>query len=296
MGRLSALLTTMVVIVTAPMLRGEHPKLAPLGSEGLPDPLPVVVSDSHNSAGPEVVTLPSPARDPNFYFQRGMAAFGRNDYDVAIADFDEALRLNPTVAVVYYTRGLTYYLRAIDPHRNDSEREEINADYDRALGDLFDAILRDPAPIGPYLVRARVFASNRFHRFDRARDDYNTVLRSDPMNADALKERGNLKKLELDFTKQQSQKDCTGQTALSRSDKSPLAAALEQAAIEEVIARQEKAKWEAEQYRRARLTLAPAKQEEPSQKKVATKSATGNAPEKSAEQPAAPNPANAVPK
>ena len=63
------------------------------------------------------------------YYRRGIAYGQNGDYDKAIADFTEAIRLNLKSAPVYYNRGVTYW------HRGN---------HDRATADFNEAIRLDP--------------------------------------------------------------------------------------------------------------------------------------------------------
>ena len=42
------------------------------------------------------------------YYGRGLAYGGKGEYDKAIADCTEAIRLNPNYAAAYYIRGAAY--------------------------------------------------------------------------------------------------------------------------------------------------------------------------------------------
>jgi Flp pilus assembly protein TadD len=44
-----------------------------------------------------------------YYFARGVAYLDTNDYDKAIIDFTEAIRLEPNNASAYNNRGTAYY-------------------------------------------------------------------------------------------------------------------------------------------------------------------------------------------
>jgi tetratricopeptide (TPR) repeat protein len=45
----------------------------------------------------------------SFFFDRGNALLDRQEYDSAIADFTEAIRLNPNYAAAYNNRGVAHY-------------------------------------------------------------------------------------------------------------------------------------------------------------------------------------------
>jgi tetratricopeptide (TPR) repeat protein len=67
----------------------------------------------------------NPKKESVLYFNRGDSRYLRGDYDGAIADLDRAIQLNPKFASAYKDRGNAY-----------SEKKEHNraiADYDQAI-------------------------------------------------------------------------------------------------------------------------------------------------------------------
>ena len=46
----------------------------------------------------------------NSYLERGLTAAAREDYNHAIENYTQAIRLNPHNVAAYYNRGLTYYI------------------------------------------------------------------------------------------------------------------------------------------------------------------------------------------
>src|SRR5262245_40672190 len=63
------------------------------------------------------------------YFSRGSAYYTRGDFDRAIADYSEVIRLDPKSASAYGGRGLAYFDKG---------------DFDRAIADYNEAIKLDP--------------------------------------------------------------------------------------------------------------------------------------------------------
>ncbi len=68
-------------------------------------------------------------KDAGTYTYRGLAYYGKGDYDKAVADYDQAIRLDAKDAVTYTCRGLAYYGKG---------------DYDKAVADYDQAIRLDP--------------------------------------------------------------------------------------------------------------------------------------------------------
>ena len=69
------------------------------------------------------------------YDRRGLAYRGKTDLDRAIADFSEAIRLDPEDAVAYHHRGFTYLRIAY---------RRKTGDYERAIADYSEAIRIEP--------------------------------------------------------------------------------------------------------------------------------------------------------
>ena len=66
-------------------------------------------------------------KDAMAYYNRGCAWSGKKEYDKAIADYNEAIRLDPGIAYAYYNRGVAFLLsgseKASDDARKDLELE-----------------------------------------------------------------------------------------------------------------------------------------------------------------------------
>ena len=77
-------------------------------------------------------------KDAEAYCNRGLAYGNKGDYDKAIADYTEAIRLNPKYAEAYYNRGMTYASKG---------------EYDKAIADYTEAIRLDPKYAEAYYSR-----------------------------------------------------------------------------------------------------------------------------------------------
>jgi tetratricopeptide (TPR) repeat protein len=107
------------------------------------------------------------------YALRGLAYKHKKDYDRAIADYDESIRLDPKDAFAYYDRGNAY----------DDKKE-----YDRAISDYNEAIRLDPKISKAYYSRGTAYDGKK--DYDRAIADYDQAIRLDPKYAIAYSQRG----------------------------------------------------------------------------------------------------------
>jgi len=86
-------------------------------------------------------TAETPANRAKAYFNRGLAYSSKKDYDRAIADYSEAIKLDPTYSRAYANRGFGYYNKK---------------DYDRAIADFSEAIRLDPKYAWAYANRGSI--------------------------------------------------------------------------------------------------------------------------------------------
>ena len=63
------------------------------------------------------------------FLNRGLAYYNKKDYDQAIADYTETIRLDPKYAEAFYWRGIAY---------------DEKKDYDQAVADYTEAIRLNP--------------------------------------------------------------------------------------------------------------------------------------------------------
>ena len=129
-----------------------------LGSQPAPTPAPTPTIDT------------AAARTS---FDRGEAFINRGEWDAAIREYNEAIRLNPNYAEAYGSRGLAYW---------------VNRDYDRAIEDCTEAIRLNPNYAEAYNYRGNAYS--RKNDYDRAIADYNEAIRLNPNDAIFYSNRG----------------------------------------------------------------------------------------------------------
>jgi len=144
---------------------------------------------------------------PQAYLERGKMFFDRNDYDIAILELTEAIKLDPNLAEAY-----AYRARAYNGKKNyDQGLSDANTairldpqlalayfargyaysgkeDYDRAITDFSQAIKLDPQFANAYLNRGNAYRNKE--DYDRAITDYSQIIRLNPQDASAYLFRG----------------------------------------------------------------------------------------------------------
>jgi tetratricopeptide (TPR) repeat protein len=130
-----------------------------------------------------------------------------HDYDLKIADYTEALRLDPAYVDAYVNRGLSYadkgdhtraigdyteairlYPNAATAYVNRALSYAAKGDYDRAIADCTEALRLNPDDADAYNNRGASYEAKR--DYARALTDYTEALRLNPDDADAYNNRG----------------------------------------------------------------------------------------------------------
>jgi tetratricopeptide (TPR) repeat protein len=135
------------------------------------------------------------------YLDRGIMFAMRGEYDMAILDFTDAIRLNPNMAAAYILRARALFasvsivtsvednFSSIDTNNNtwslSAEQERI---FDRAFEDLTQAIQLDPDNANAYVERGNV--NRNMWYLSLAIEDYTQAIRRDPYNAKTYVKRG----------------------------------------------------------------------------------------------------------
>jgi parallel beta-helix repeat protein len=107
------------------------------------------------------------------YDERGRAYLSLKKYKEAFTDFDRAVSLDPKEPAYYFNRGLA---------NDDLEK------YDQAIGDYTKAIMLKPAYAHAYSGRGLVYYEQK--KYNEAASDYTEVIRLEPGSADAYQNRG----------------------------------------------------------------------------------------------------------
>jgi tetratricopeptide (TPR) repeat protein len=116
------------------------------------------------------------------FYRRGNAYYEKRDYDRAIVDYDQAIRLNPSHASALSNRGAAYARKG---------------DYDRAIENYDEAIRLNPGHADAFSNRGVAYA--RKGDYDRAIENYDEAIRLNPNHANALYDRGNAYRRKGDY-------------------------------------------------------------------------------------------------
>lgn len=113
---------------------------------------------------------------PNNYYvwqMRGVGWKAKGEYDNAINDFTEAIRLNPHGTLAYISRGIVWYSRK---------------EYDKAIADYNEAIRLDPKLVSAFNNRGVAWVGKK--EYDKAITDFDEAIRLDPKLAYTYYSRG----------------------------------------------------------------------------------------------------------
>lgn len=105
--------------------------------------------------------------EPAAYLNRGIAYASKWEYDLAIADFSQAIALNPGFAVAYLHRGIAYF--------HEGEVDLAISDYNRS-------ITLNPGDADAYYYRGRAYLRNKEYELSVA--DFSQAIVLNPGYAD----------------------------------------------------------------------------------------------------------------
>jgi tetratricopeptide (TPR) repeat protein len=112
------------------------------------------------------------------FYNRGIAYAKKSQYDRAIADFNQAIRLDPDSIFALNNRGAAYARKG---------------QLDDAIADFNEAIRIDASYAITYNNRGIAYAKKG--QYDRAIEDFDQAIRFDPKDASAFKNRDLTKQL-----------------------------------------------------------------------------------------------------
>ena len=142
-------------------LDSKPPAVPPAASDLAPGPVVGYARGVANEAvSMSAAASPPPSNDAKFYKERGLALYRSGDFQRAIAEFDQVIRLNANDAEAYNIRG-----NALD---------ETGA-FERALADYDEAIRIDPN--NPTVFRDRAMLWRRKGELDKALVDLDQAIR-----------------------------------------------------------------------------------------------------------------------
>lgn len=100
----------------------------------------------------------------NAYYNRGLASFKKGDYERAIEDFTNVVRLNPNDDRAYYNRGNALALKKF---------------YEQAIEDYSRAIAINPEKAYLYYSRGLTYQEKKEY-YDKAIDDFQQAIKINP--------------------------------------------------------------------------------------------------------------------
>jgi lipoprotein NlpI len=110
--------------------------------------------------------------DYHFFDERGKAYYDLKQYDKAFSDYTEAIRLKPDYFLAFADRGLAY--RAL-------------GQYEKAINDFTEVIRLYPDNERSFWERGHTYYL--FKQYDKAISDYTDAIRLEPNNAESYDER-----------------------------------------------------------------------------------------------------------
>jgi tetratricopeptide (TPR) repeat protein len=124
------------------------------------------------------------------YNSRGNAWKGKGELDLAVADYNEAIHLDPEFSFPYNGRASVWYNKG---------------EWDRAIADYNEVIRLDPGLAAPYANRGNAWKAKG--ELDRALEDQNEALRRDPKNVVVYANRGDIWRLKGDLDRALAEQD-----------------------------------------------------------------------------------------
>ena len=123
-------------------------------------------------------------RNSDAFVNRGAAYFAQKDFARAIADFDQAIRINPQDSAAFFNRGNVYHQQK---------------DFARAIADFTEALRLNPRYRDAFLNRGSAYFNQ--NDYARAIADYSEAIRINPQDSAAFTNRANAYFNQNDFAR-----------------------------------------------------------------------------------------------
>jgi len=130
------------------------------------------------------VRLERNPKDLHAYSQRAIAWKEKQEFEKALADYNEAIKLNPMSSISYHNRGMLW--RA---------KKENN----KALADFNEALRLRPSNAFALHSRGHIYLERK--EYDQALADFNEAIQLQPKYADLYNDRGNVRLAQNDLDK-----------------------------------------------------------------------------------------------
>jgi tetratricopeptide (TPR) repeat protein len=121
---------------------------------------------------------------------RGNAWKAKGETDLALTDYNAAIQIDPAFSFPYNGRAGVWYARG---------------EWDRAIADYSEVIRLDPGLAAPYANRGNAWKAKG--ELDRALEDQNEALRRDPKNVVVYANRGDIWRLKGDLDRALAEQD-----------------------------------------------------------------------------------------
>jgi len=182
------------------------------------NPSPVETNSNRSQPSPTPVTTPQPQPQPSpspqltatAFYNSGVDKYNAGDYQGAIADYNQAIKLKPDYATAYFNRGsskynlgdyqgaIADYSQAIklnpdyaEAYINRGVSKDDLKDYQAAIADFNQAIKLKPDYAAAYTNRG--VSKGKSGDYQGAIADFNQAIKLNPDYADAYYNRGNSK-------------------------------------------------------------------------------------------------------
>jgi tetratricopeptide (TPR) repeat protein len=136
-------------------------------------PVQTTQPTAQTATQPAQQQTPAATGNAKDHYDKGVVFYERKDYDTAILEFNETIRIDPNYRNAYLYRGNAYYNKK---------------DYDKAFADYIQVIRIDPNYALAYLGRGNAYYVKK--DYDKAIADYDQAIQIDPNYAMAYNNRG----------------------------------------------------------------------------------------------------------